>query len=403
MESSIYGKREPGDCRKHVRHALIYDGTSAVVPTLENSTIIFGGAISTEMSAGIGHLGHATLDGALRIDYADILSGGSGTRYRGSVDSLAKKIRLACRKKLCGEEGDRFYLEIKKVQDCFFPIPSEWEFLEPIEIGFECNCLETCCQRLSKAAYEINRRPEYPFTATVVNSGSDYFLDLTGKNAGQDWIVVAKEGFTKPKELVPYMKQQLTAKDVAFWFPTEIPLLRDNPTKKMTVIELYYKKYYPKTELVGMAGSNEMADIYRYDVAHDVLMIVFDTATTQSNTALGALVTILTGVNAYTRKLGSTVVQDRAFYRYMITVTDAGDAAALTSVREDYTTNVVQIDRSAYKGGVSYYTMITTSATPLAAVNGGEVVTPGQFVTDDLPVTADTCPVPENSVCLECL
>lgn len=402
MESSVFGNRLPGDCYQHGKHAIIYDGTSTTVPTLDKGVIVFGGGISTEEARGIGVNGTAAA-GVYRLDYDSIKNGGTGTRKRGSVDPLAKKVQMACKKKKCGEAGDLFYLEVREVQTCQFPI-TNWQWYPAFEVAFECNCLETCCQRLSALVDQINQEPAAPVTAAVTNVGSDWFITLTAKNAGQDFIVLAHEGLTEPKELVPYYKQQLTAAEVAKWFPNRtIPLLRDNPTKKMTVYEIYSTKKIPSTRAVGVATSNEMGDIYVEELVDEITLVVFDTATTQSNTALSALETILTGTNAYNRKLDSTTVVDRAYYRYLITRTDAGDAAALTAVRADsaYTSNQIQLDRSAYYGGKSYYTLITTSATPPTAASG-DTVTQGQFVPDDLPVTISSCPEPESSVCLNC-
>lgn len=397
MESPIYGPRDPGDCRKHARHAIIYDGTSTGVPAIENEVLVFNGGISNEPSQGVGFTGVA--GEAFRLIYAHILP---NPRWRGSVDPLTKKIRLSVAQKQCGESGEHLYLELIPVGTCEFP-RTNWEWNEPIEVGFECNCLESPCQRLSKVAREINKRTDYPVIASVTNVGSNYYLDLTARYAGQDFLIASAQGFTAPKTLIPNFKQNFTARDVAFWFPNQsIALLNSNPTKKMTVVELSYERRVPEDPSVGVASSNELTTTSRWSISKETIFLVFDTATTQSNTALTALITVLTGTNAYNRKYVNNVSADRALYPYLVVRTDAGDAAALTDARTDYATGYVVMDRSHYTGGKSYYTLLTTSGTPPTA-DGSDVVTQGAFTNDDIPVIADGCPVVEDSICLDCI
>ena len=402
QESSIFGNRAPGDCRKQVRGtSIIYDGTSTTVPTLENEVIIFGGGKSTDIGSGIGYNGPSDPTQPFKLDYHSIWSGGSGTRILNSLDPLKRKVRLTCKNLLCGQSGERLSLQLGKIQTCEFP-GTDWDtWLEPIDVWFECNCLETCCQRLSKVARMINERPDYPVVATTINVGDVYYLDLESKVAGLDFRIYALEGFAEPKDIVPYSHQYNTGYEIAAWFNQSIPFLTANPTKKFTVLEIYYDHKVPTTNALGTATSNEQGDIYVMETIRDIVRVIFDEATTQSNTAFTALKTILTGNSAWNRKLGLTTAVYNNVYRYMIVRTDAGDAAALTDVRADYTTGVVQLDRSAKQGGKSYYTFLSTVATPPAA-DGTDVVTLGGFVSDDIPAIADGCPVPENSICLSC-
>lgn len=407
MESSVFGNRKPGDCRKHVRGATIYDGTSTEVPTVENGVLVLKGGISTEVTQGIGVDGPSTAGNPFRVEYNKLLSGGSGSRVRTSLDSLKPTKRLECKTLECGERDTDLYIEIIPIANCKNPT-TDWQWAEPILVTFECGCRETCCQRLKKAAQEINMRSEnggyYPVTATVVNVGTKYFLDITAKDFNQDFRFGALQGFNPPKTIVPYNAQQLTADDVAFWFPYKtIPLLAANPTKKMTVVELYYREEYPTTNAVGGATSNPLGDIYELSTRPEVHMVVFDAATAQSQTALTALITALTGTNAYNRKLGTSTSVDIVAYPYLVVRTDGGDAAALTDARTDYTANIVRLDRKAYDGTKSYYALYTTSATP-PTPDGSDVVTQGSWTTSDLPatVTGIACPEPEDSVCLGC-
>lgn len=404
MESSVFGNRKPGDCRKHVREAIIYDGSSAEVPVVENGVLIFKGGISTGATQGIGVDGPTTTGNPFRIEYSQILSGGSGTRIRSSQDSLKPTKRLECKSLLCGENDTDMYIEIRPIDTCKRP-RTDWQWDEPILVTFECGCQETCCQRMKRAAKEINMRADYPVTAAVVNVGTKYYLDLTSKDFDQDFIFGALQGFNVPRTIVPYNSQLLTAWDVAFWFPyVTIPLLAANPAKKMTVVEIYYRIEYPTTNAVGGATSNELGDIYELSVRPEILNVAFDRNTAQSETAYQALITALTASNAYLRKLGATTSADiGGAYPYLIVRTDAGDAAALTDARGDYVTNAVRLDRKAYAGGKSYYELRSTSATP-PTPDGTDVVTQGNFIASDIPAEAGaiTCPEPEDSICVNC-
>lgn len=402
QESSIFGNRAPGDCRKQVRGtSIIYDGTSTTVPTLEHGVIIFGGGKTTDIGRGIGVNGPADATQPFKLDYHSILNGGSGTRILNSLDPLKRKVRLTCKNLLCGQKGERLSLQLGAIESCEFPLTVWNRWLEPIDVNFECNCLETCCQRLARVAKLINERPDYPVVATTINIGDVYYLDIESKFAGLDFRVYGKEGFAEPKDIVPFSKQYNTGYEISAWFNQSVPLANANPTKKFTVVEIFYDAKVPTTNALGTATSNEQGDIYTFHYMPEIMRVVFDEATTQSNTAFTALKTILTGSSAYNRKLGLTTAVYNNVYRYMIVRTDAGDAAALTTTRGNYTGGYVQLDRSAYQGGKSYYTFLSTTSTAPTA-NGSDVVTLGGFVIDDLPAITDGCPVPENSICLSC-
>lgn len=409
-ESSIFGNRQPGDCTAAPQIAILYDGTNgAVLPTIAGGVIIFGGGLTTSPQQGIGANGFIGNGGAYRLDYDQLLNGGSGAIVRTSVDSLKKKMRLQCAVGDCGNKALNVFLKLAHQPTCEYPRNAYNSWVQPIDVQFTCECAETCCQKLNKAKDIINSLPDSPVVATVVNIGTDYFLDLEAKVAGLNFIIDGYEGFLTPQPVVPYFKQYYTAKDVRGWFGTPDSALLATDTKKLTAIELFALCPVESTNAVGIATSNPLGDPNDFKWVKRHIVVLFDETVTASLNAFNALKAILAGpivaatpgLVDYFKKLVVTTTIDFAGYVYTIISTDAGDAAALTTARTNYPTGVIALDRMYYVGGKSYYAFRSTSAT-LPTPVGGDVTKVGLPTLDEIPSGASTCPAPEDSICLSC-
>lgn len=403
-ESSIYPYTIVGDTSKAPDIALIYDGSNgSLVPVIEWGAVVFEGAIGVQKAHGIGKNGSAlNRNNAYRIAYQDILPGGAGTKIRGSVDSLKQKSRITALKPECGEYGDTIAITFERLNDAQYPGNQFMEWVEPIAVDFRCGCTETDCQKLEKLARQINspeRAENIPVTATFSNVGDLPVVEVESKVAGLGYRVKSSQGLSI-SQVVPNYRTYFTAGDVRDWFGTPLALLSD-PTKKLVCVELYYWEDVPTTNAVGVATSNPLNEIYTYERIKKHAMIFFDPTVTNSQNAYTALITVLTGPNAYDRKLGSTTSDDFVVYSFTIERTDAGDAAALTTTRTNYPTGVVSLDRTFRVNGKSYYTFRSTTATAPAA-NGADIVTPGAPVAAALPAEASICPASENSLCVGC-
>ncbi|MCE7039243.1 hypothetical protein [Dyadobacter sp. CY312] len=403
MRDSSYGgpRREIGDCGYAPNIAVYYDGSSPLVPVLRAGVLSFEGGQSFDSGKGIGYNGPSTL-GVWSLDIDSILKGGAGTKIRCCNPSLKKKVRFKCCEPNCGENGERVYIELYNESSCEFPMNEEDRWVEPFEVYFQCGCVETCCQKLRKLAALINKNKNSPAVATVVNVGTDWFLELESKIAGKDFRIVGFEGLTPPDVIVPNYQQSFTAKSTKDWFPKEI-LGACDPNKCLAGLEMWFWDKRPFDEGVGSVTSNPTSEIYPFKLVLTHAIILFDPAIAASNTAFTRLKNILTGTTEYNKVLVSTDCDDFPIYKYCIIRTDAGDEAALEAVRADYTEQIISISRVIHADGKSYYTLTSKSAIlPVApevvepAV--ADVVNTGACGADDLPCNQpDGCPEVEGA------
>jgi len=408
MRDSSYGgpRRAIGDCGVSPDYAVYYDGGTASVPIFEAGVLKFPGGLSFDSGKGIGVNG-LSINGLFSINRHDILPGGAGTKIRCCVASVKKKIRAKCCEPTCENNSERISVEMQVESTCENPTPSDEQWVEPVDVYFACGCIETCCQKLNKVAKLINLNPNSPAVATVVNVGTIWYLDLEAKIAGHDFRLVSSEGLTPFEVIVPNFKQTINAKSVNNWFPTPVIGACD-ADKCLKAVEIWFWEDRPYDEAVGAITSNPLTGSTHFRRVLSHLVVLFDPAVSQSGTtAYNALTTILTGTTEYNKVLLSTTCDDFVAYRFCITRLDAGNDAALTTVRADYTSQVISLTRTFYSAGRSYYTLTTKNSTPPTPVSTGDpavadIVNPGPCGVDDFPCTvADGCPEAE-STCIGC-
>ena len=400
LDSSVFVKsRKPGDCGDSPINALYYDGTSTLVPVLSAGSIVFQGAKSYSKSRGIGFNGPSSAPGNnfFKIAADDIQKGGSGVKVRACTPSLKKKSRFKCCSVNCAEFQERTAIEIKAISSCENQIWYTWVSMK--EVFFECGCTESCCQKLNKLKAQFDNDPDSPVTATVVNVGDDWFIEIEAKVAGVDYLVKSSEGLTKEDVIVPNYLQSFTAGTMREWFPdSDINSLAADTC--MDAIEVFF---WDKVLVRGTSGtSNPLTDNSRYETILNKSIVVFKPGNANATAAKNAFLTILTGTDERNKRLLSTQAVDFAAYPYCIVRTDAGSAANLETVRTDYPTGVLSLARSTYANGKSYYSLSSSSATVPTAV-GTDVINRGFCGRDDMPCNVpDGCPEIEGSLCLNC-
>ena len=399
MRDSSFGtfRRKEGDCGSPPAITTLYNENITGQPVVENGVLLFRGGKSFDTGLGIGFNGSVEA-GVVAINYSDILKGGSGVKIRQCGSDLAKKLRFKCCDKLCNEIGERLEIHLQKVSSCKFPEDDLW--VQPYFVDILCGCIETCCQRLTALAKVINEDKNSPVTAAVVSQGVDpdteWFLEITSKNVGQDFRLLSYEGLKEPVTITPFAEQKFTKQDMIDWFPEDI-LANCAPNTCYTVVEIWATVWQEDDEAAGRVGSNYLTPTSPLKSHIQHYAIVFDTAVTGITAKYTALITALAGGNnAYLRVApAGLAATPEVTYNYCVAIEDAGDAAALTAATTAYVTGAVtSIGRSYYVGGISYYTLTSTSATPPSPVEASDdVVSVGICNETNLPCNSpDGCP-----------
>lgn len=408
MRDSSYGgpRRELGDCGYAPNIAVYYDGTSPLVPVIKAGVLSFEGGLSFDSGKGIGFNGPSTL-GTWSLDYDSIAKGGTGTKLRCCNPSQKKKVRFKCCEPNCGENGERIAIELYHESSCEFPMNEEDRWVEPFDVYFQCGCVETCCQKLRKLAALINKNSNSPAVATVLNIGTEWFLELDSKIAGKDFRVFSYEGLSAPVTVVDNYLQTFNALSVKNWFPKEV-LDACSQDKCLSGLEMWFWDKRPFDEGVGTVTSNPTSEIYPFKLVMTHAIILFDPAVAQSVTAMEELLDILEGDSAYNNVLVSRDCDDFPVYRFCVTREDLGDEAALEEVRTDYDSEIISLTRKLYADGKSYYTIVTkdpVAPTPpvVVAPAVADVVSPGACDSSNLPCNQpEGCPEVDGGGCVGC-
>lgn len=351
---------------------------------------------------GIGFNGYpVTNEFAIPLDA--ILPGGSGAKIRCCGTPTTKKVRLKCCGINCEQAEQDIHIMFQYVSSCQFPL-DEYDTMEPIDVYDECGCVETCCQKLTRVAAQINAQTNSPVNAAYVPVGTEHYLELTAKAAGQNFEVSVHEGLTAPVTVVPYFAQDFSAKTVKNWFTPEV-LGACDTDRCLNILEISFVNMEHADQAGGSVTSNPGSSFAPLKEVIRHASIVFDPAVANSTTAFTALKTILTGTDERNKLLKSTTCEDFPEYRFCIARTDtgvAGDPANITDVRTDYATAVISITRAFWDGTKSYYTLRSTSSVAPTA-DGADVVTAGGCGSTNLPCAGppDTCP-PSESLCVGC-
>lgn len=394
--------RQQGDCGDSPVNAVFYSGATADVPVVQAGNLVFKGAISDVKARGIGFDGPALNNNWPKLPLFDVLTGGAGVKIRACNPSRKKKMRFkCCSTSQCNDSTERTAIEVRAISNCEFPKWQTW--VGPKEVYFQCGCTESCCQKLRKLESQFNMDADSPVTATVVNIGTDWFIELESKVAGLDFHVLAVENLTEGDIIVPNFQQGFTAKSMKGWFGADIVGPCD-PDKCMTVVEVFF---WDRVVDRGFSGTtNPATDPSKYDIIKNQFTLVFDKSNANSLAAFNATLTALTGTDERNKRLVSTEASDFPVFHYCIIRTDAGSLANLETARTGYTTGVISLSRQFYVNGKSYYTLVSTSDTPPTPITIGEnvdVVNRGGCGIDDRPcLEPDGCPEITDSTCLSC-
>jgi hypothetical protein len=348
--------------------ALLFDGSNSLLPTVAFGSILFNGA--KESLGGKKQ--------PFELKYDRIL----GYDVHCCQPSTTKKVRIKC----CPINectSDEFAtIELQFYSTPEFPIGLQYGLENDrifVSLVEDCGASD-CCRVISALANQINGKGNnYPVKATAIkNSANEWFLDIEAKNAGQDFKVIGVENLSQPTLLSPNYVQKLTAKSIANWFDS--PLVTDcDPDKCMEVVEIRYKEFLPHAE-GGFIGSpnGQMTGTVNLPV-DNLLPLVFDPSNPVSQAYKAALFNLLelngvaASVKPFLQVKGNKVCKDGPFYSFCVTRTDAGDDAAIVTLKADY--GAATAYRTQYKAGVSTYTIsVFNVATAPTAVGADTVV-----------------------------
>ncbi|RYC70664.1 hypothetical protein [Spirosoma sordidisoli] len=350
------------DCRPTPDVAVFYDGTTTAVPLLDRGNIVFAGAKTNRPSQGIGVIGSGS---DFKTVYANILTGGAGVKLRCANAATQQVLRFGT----TAGPGD-LSLRLKPVFSCENTFEYDEEI--PLLLYYRQGVYDTVEQKLTEAAKRFNDLYPHLGSAAVVTDGSEKFLHITTKYAGQRFRVVSQNGFTGPFLVVPGSTGGYTRALIGAWFTDT----ESTATDAIKVVEIFTTVKFPG-EVKGSVTSNpNQATQSPHEVYQNIAVCFADN--TNGNAALTALKNILKGpasgnlAQGYIAKLVGDECADSPQYTYTLVRQDAGDAAAHAATKTAYPA-IIGLWRTSYDGTKSTYTITTASSTaPTAVTDSGD-------------------------------
>ncbi len=358
----------PLNCRPTPDVALYYDGVAAVVPALSSTgTILFTGAVGNRPASGIGFNGTGT---TFALDYADILNGGVGVKLRCIVAATKQKLRITFTAGLTPLATGNASLQLKVIQHC--ANPQEYDDEIPIYMYYRAGVVDTVAQKSATFAARFNAQYSHLGTATATST----YVDIETLNAGERFWIQWATGIATITMITPGFKGTYEKEFIPDWIPgTTLPAVDVN------AIELFTYKKFPNGS-AGSATSNRNQATQNFVTVEQTISVSF-ASNTNGNAALAALKTILLGpasgnlAQPYLTKLVGNVCADYVQYPYTVGTTDLGDAAALATIKTNYST-AIDVKLVSHVGavgvsGASVYAITTPSSSAPAAAGSDTV------------------------------
>jgi|GEM_PF-3033395 len=369
--STFLSGRQPNDCRPQADIVVYYDGTTADKPIVEGSTLVFNGSRVNVPNQGIGY--NSVGASAYRVDYAGILSGGAGIKFRCATADLKQRLRLTVKNRPTCPTGylpSVVSLELKPIETC--ERVYEYDHELPLHLFRHCSTMETNCQILEELGRQFNRDYAHLGAAGLVGDGSGTtYLDIEAKEAGQIFRIEAHEGLSV-QTIIPANKKTFTRQLVKDWMGSSTATPIDASVDgSLYAIEMWVESWV-NTTIAGVATSNMSSDPYtRTPITQRVTVLI--EPGTNGDAILAEFKKLLKGPASgnlaapYLAKVIDDSCADTVLYPYSVVRTDNGSAEAVTLVKTGYTASKL-VFRTAYVAGKSYYNVYTNSGTTPTAV-----------------------------------
>ncbi len=224
---------------------------------------------------------------------------------------------------------------------------------------FPAGCDYTCTERNTLVAQKINAELSSILVASVESvTGA---LIVEAKVAGFDFEMFADAGYMNVQVMKPNIRKFGYGQGMqAMGYP--VTCLDPASDKSFKFVGITFKKEISGHGHGTMEGYRAGGGLTSTEARFYALVAFEDSAcNTYYTNFLSALTSAGLTVNS--------TAQNRVLYDYTIQSTDAGDAAALATIKSNYAA-AITVERMYYTGTVSYYQVRTTSATKPVAVGG---------------------------------
>ncbi|SOD81004.1 hypothetical protein [Spirosoma fluviale] len=408
QSSSFIGYRQPGDCRPNADIVVYFPGTTADLPLIEASNLVFKGGIANVPNQGIAFNGFGA--GDYKIDFDSIKPGGAGVKLRCATTELKQRIRFnVARSSSCGEYMTNVIaLELKPVETC----AQAYEFDEelPLNLFKRCSTLETDCQVTESLARQFNANYAHLGTAyqviESVEGANRYAVDIEIKNPGDYFQVEQHEGLSRPRVIIPSNKRTYTRSLVQDWFNTapNAPLIFSGVDATLNVIELFIT-IDVNTTMSGIATSDLASDTNTTTKVPVTVTVLFE-QNSNGDAAFAKLKALLKGPGSgngaapYISRMIDDTCADNVLFPYTLVRADSGDGAAFAAIKADYP-DIKTAFMVGYIGGKSYYEIYTGSdGLPVpSSAKPNDVLTKGGNQVP-APYTVSACPA--GTACGDC-